>query len=68
MWHVAGMRILTGPRFLFQIGTKMRIRHDLIEVVVGQSLQCRQARTVGERRGASLRMKGAWRRVSPFDR
>ena len=46
----------------------MRIRHDLIEVVVGQSLQCRQARSVEERRGATLRMKGAWRRISPYDR
>ena len=47
---------------------EMRIRHDLVEIVVRRSLGCEQARAPEDRRGASLRHDWAWRRVSPYDR
>ena len=46
----------------------MRIRHDLVDVVVRRSLGCEQARAPEDRRGASLRHDRAWRRVSHYDR
>ena len=46
----------------------MRIRHDLVEVVVKRSFGCEQARSVSDRGGASLRNDRAWHRVSPYDR
>ena len=48
--------------------SNMRIKHDLVDVVVRRSLGCEQARAPEDRRGASLRHDRAWRRVSHYDR
>ena len=46
----------------------MSVDSEMLEVVVGRSLEGFQVRSAKDRQGVTLRHKGAWRRVTPYDR